>query len=47
MGRVSVGNSLGGPEKIASHREPEFLQRAMEFPDAPGDELWESPEILQ
>lgn len=46
MGRVSAGDSLGGPEKIASHPEPESPQRAMEVPDGPGGGLWESPERI-
>lgn len=45
MGRVSAGESLGGPEKIICLSEPEFPQQAMEVPDAPGGELRGSPEI--
>lgn len=47
MGRVSAGDSLGGPEKITSHPEPEFPQWALEVPDAPGrGGLWEPSEII-
>lgn len=45
MGRVSAGDSLGGPEKIISHPETEFPQWALEVPDVPGGGLWKSPEI--
>lgn len=39
LGRVSAGESLGGPEKITSLSEPEFPQWTMEVPDAPGGGL--------
>lgn len=46
VGRVSAGESLGGPEKITSPSEPEFPQRTTEVPDAPGGGLRGSPEII-
>lgn len=39
MRRVSAGESLGGPEKLASLSEAEFPQQATEAPDAPGGGL--------
>lgn len=45
VGRVSAGESLGGPEKSTSLSEPESPQRPVEVPGAPGGGLRASPEL--